>query len=48
MDKNEKRFFLEMKEKKLNYKEDGIAQIKYELISKEQIAYNACMLNVKL
>ena len=46
--KNEKRFFLEMKAKKLNYKDDGIAQIKYELTSKEQIADNAWMLNVKL
>ena len=37
-----------MKAKKLNYKDDGIAQIKYELTSKEQIADNAWMLNVKL
>jgi len=35
--KNERRFFLEMKKEKLNYKEDGIAQIKYDLVSKEQI-----------
>ena len=46
--KNERRFFLEMKKEKLNYKEDGIAQIKYDLVSKEQIANNAWMLNVKL
>lgn len=46
--KNERRLFLEMKKEKLNYKEDGIAQIKYNLISKEQIADNAWMINVKL
>ena len=46
--KNEKRLFLEMKKEKINYKEDGIAQIQYELISKEQIADNAWMINVKL
>ena len=46
--KNEKRFFLEMQKQKLNYKEDGIAQIKYELVSKEQISDNAWMINVKL
>jgi hypothetical protein len=37
-----------MKKEKINYKEDGIAQIQYELISKEQIADNAWMINVKL
>ena len=46
--KNERRFFLEMKKEKLNYKDDGIAQIKYDLVSKEQIADNAWMINVKL
>jgi hypothetical protein len=46
--RNEKRFFLEMKAKKLNYKDDGIAQIKYDLVSKEQIADNAWMINIKL
>jgi hypothetical protein len=46
--RNERRFFLEMKKEKLNYKEDGIAQIKYDLVSKEQIADNAWMINVKL
>jgi hypothetical protein len=45
---NERRFFLEMKKEKINYKEDGIAQIKYNLVSKEQIADNAWMINVKL
>jgi len=46
--KNEERLFLEMKKEKINYKEDGIAQIQYKLISKEQIADNAWMINVKL
>jgi hypothetical protein len=46
--KNEKRFVTEMQQKKINYKEDGIAQIKYDLVSKEQIADNAWMINVKL
>ena len=38
----------EKDEEKLNYKEDGIAQIKYDLVSKEQISDNAWMINVKL
>ena len=46
--KNERRFVTEMQQKKINYKEDGIAQIKYDLVSKEQIADNAWMINVKL
>lgn len=46
--RNERRFFLQMKKEKLNYKEDGIAQIKYDLVSKEQISDNAWMINVKL
>ena len=45
---NEKRLFLEMRKGKLNYKEDGIKQLKYELISKEEISENCFMLNVKL
>jgi hypothetical protein len=45
---NEKRLFLEMRKGKLNYKEDGIKQLEYELISKESISENCFMLNVKL
>jgi hypothetical protein len=45
---NEKRLFLEMRKGKLNYKEDGIKQLQYELISKESISENCFMLNVKL
>jgi len=46
--KNEKRFVKEMQEGKINYKEDGIKQIKYELVSKELYTDNAWMINVKL
>jgi hypothetical protein len=45
---NEKRLFLEMKKEKLNYKEDGIKQLEYQLVSKEAISENCFMLNVKL
>jgi len=46
--KNEKRFVKEMQEGKINYKKDGINQIKYELVSKELYTDNAWMINVKL
>jgi hypothetical protein len=46
--RNERRFVMEMQQKKINYKEDGIAQIKYELVSNEKISDNAWMINVKL
>ena len=46
--KNERRFVKEMQEGKINYKEDGINQVQYELVSKEQFAENAWMINVKL
>ena len=45
---NEKRLFLEMRKGKLNYKEDGIKQLEYQLVSKEAISENCFMLNVKL
>ena len=46
--KNEKRFVLEMQQRKINYKEDGISQLKYELVSKEEISENCFMINVTL
>ena len=46
--KNEKRFIKEMQEGKINYKEDGISQLKYELVSKEEIFENCFMINVRL
>jgi hypothetical protein len=46
--KNERRFVLEMQKQKINYKEDGIKQLQYELISKEEISENCFMINVKL
>ena len=37
-----------MQQQKINYKEDGISQLKYELVSKEEISENCFMINVKL
>jgi hypothetical protein len=46
--RNERRYILEMQQGKINYKNDGISSLNYELISKEQIANNCYMINVKL
>ena len=46
--RNERRYILEMQQGKINYKNDGINSLNYELISKEQIANNCYMINVKL
>jgi hypothetical protein len=46
--RNEKRFVLEMQQQKINYKEDGIKQLQYELVSKEEIYENCFMINVRL
>ena len=45
---NERRYVLQMQQGKINYKEDGIKQVQYELISEEQLTPWAKMLNIKL
>lgn len=45
---NERRYVLQMQQDKINYKEDGIAQVQYELISEEKLTPWAKMLNIKL
>jgi hypothetical protein len=46
--RNEKRFVTEMQQGKINYKEDGLNNLKYELINTEMIMDNCLMINVKL
>jgi hypothetical protein len=46
--KNEKRFVTEMQQKKINYKNEGISTLKYELINIEECGENSIMINVKL
>ena len=46
--RNERRYVLEMQQGTWDYKSDGIKQLKYELISVEDIAPNAKMINLKL
>ena len=46
--RNEKRYVLEMQKGTWDYKSDGIKQVKYELISEEQLTPWAKMLNIKL
>lgn len=45
---NERRYQLQMQQGKIDYKQDGIAQVKYELLGIEEIAPKAKMINVKL
>ena len=45
---NERRYVLEMQQGKINYKDDGIKQLKYELVSEEKLTPWAKMLNIKL
>jgi hypothetical protein len=45
---NERRYVLQMQQDKINYKEDGIAQVQYELVSEEKLTPWAKMLNIKL
>ena len=45
---NERRYVLQMQQDKINYKEDGIAQVEYELVSEEKLTPWAKMLNIKL
>lgn len=46
--RNEKRFVTEMQQGKINYKEDGMNSLKYELVNTEMIMDNCLMINVKL
>lgn len=45
---NERKLITNMQQKKHDYKKDGIEQIHYELVSIDDIADNAKMINVKL
>ena len=46
--RNERRYVLEMQQGKINYKLDGIKQVKYELVSEEKLTPFATMINIKL
>ena len=46
--RNERRYVLQMQQDQINYKEDGIAQVKYELVGEEQLTPWAKMINIKL
>ncbi len=46
--KNERRYVLEMQQDKIDYKNDGINNVKYELLSIQSITDNSYMINVKL
>jgi hypothetical protein len=46
--RNERRYVLQMQQDKLNYKEDGIKQVKYELVKETQLTPWAKMIDIKL
>lgn len=46
--KNEERYVLKMQQGKVDYKEDGIKQVKYEFIDEEKLTPWAKMINIKL
>jgi hypothetical protein len=45
---NEKRFVSEMQQRKIDYKNDGMNSLKYELVSADMFLDNCLMINVKL
>ena len=45
---NERRYVLQMQQDKLAYKEDGIKQLKYELVDVVKLTNRAKMINIKL
>ena len=45
---NERRYVLKMQQNEINYKEDGIKQLKYELVGEQIFTPWAKMLNIKL
>jgi hypothetical protein len=46
--RNERRYVLEMQQDKIDYKNDGLSTLKYELVNIEQLDENSVMINVKL
>ena len=46
--RNERRYVLQMQQDKLNYKQDGIAQVKYELVGEKNLTPWAKMLDITL
>jgi len=46
--RNERRYVLEMQRGKINYKKDGIKQVKYKLISEDKLTPWAKMINIEL
>lgn len=46
--RNEKRFVTEMQQRKIDYKNDGLNTLKYELVNTEMFTDNCIMINVKL
>ena len=45
---NERRYQLQMQQGKIDYKNDGIAQVKYELLGIDELTPKAKMINVRL
>jgi len=46
--RNEERYVLQMQQKKINYKEDGLKQVKYTLVGEEKLTPWAKMINIEL
>ena len=46
--RNERRYVLEMQQDKIDYKNDGLSTLKYELIEIKELDENSVMINVKL
>ena len=46
--RNERRYVLEMQQGKINYKQDGIKQLKYTFVGEEKLTPWAKMLNIEL
>ena len=46
--RNEERYVLQMQQKKIDYKSDGIKQVKYEFLGEEKFTPWAKMINIKL
>ena len=46
--KNEERYVLQMQQGKIDYKQDGFAQVKYELVKEHKITPFATMIDIKL
>jgi hypothetical protein len=46
--RNERRFVTEMQQRKIDYKNDGMNTLKYDLVSTEMFTDNCLMINVTL